>query len=718
MSFLWTLTASVENLLHNQFTPRRSFSRRVSIPYRQVFEQPQAETLESRTMMSAVDLTAREQLLLELINRARMDPGAEAARYEIDLNQGLNPGTISDTAKPALAPNQALLNAARSHSDDMLARDYFDHDSPEGTTPGSRASSAGYSNYNIVGENISWGGSTGQIDEDAHVYERHRRLFLSSGHRTNMLDDRHREVGTGVRYGLYTDDGTTYNASMVTELFGGKFYTDNFITGVAFTDATSGADNDDFYTIGEAFGGGTVRATNVASGAEYSDMVGTAGGYSLQVPDGTYNVTMTGPNGDVTYIVTNVVVNGENVKVDFETTTATVQEETRDPTQLGLVGFVNGNWWMADTEADGEYSNHVAASGPANTFQKVVQGDFNGDNIEDVAVWLNSGEWQVGISNGQGQFNFSAWTTWTHPAIKEVHVGDFNDDGRDDIIGLFKSGNRGRWWVATSTGQQFLNRHWGDYGNYDGINTVLAGNFDGLKGDDLAVVASSGVVWMVKTSNTRFQYLNSHRWTLSNGFEFAQVGNFNGDTRDDILAVFGTGRNRSIFVAKSLGPADGFYSSNWTNLTVTQSLDAVAVGDFDGDGRDNVATLLNGTKLWYGESDGRSFSMRFGMTWSQVGQGMDDLAVGDSNGDGLADIVARADNGYWYAAESTGSSFSNYPLVRWAPNASWGHVMIGSFLSPVNPPQAVAEAPTTGTFSSSEDEVFGDPALLDLLQNV
>ena len=33
-----------------------------------------------------------EQLVIELINRARANPAAEAARLGIDLNEGLQPG--------------------------------------------------------------------------------------------------------------------------------------------------------------------------------------------------------------------------------------------------------------------------------------------------------------------------------------------------------------------------------------------------------------------------------------------------------------------------------------------------------------------------------------------------------------------------------------------------------------------------------------------------
>ena len=69
--------------------------------------------------------TALEQMLLELINRARLDPAAEAARFGIDLNEGLAPNTISGVSKQPLAMNETLLSVARAHSQDMIDRDYF-----------------------------------------------------------------------------------------------------------------------------------------------------------------------------------------------------------------------------------------------------------------------------------------------------------------------------------------------------------------------------------------------------------------------------------------------------------------------------------------------------------------------------------------------------------------------------------------------------------------
>ncbi len=98
-----------------------------------------------------------DQYLLELVNRARLDPLAEAARYGIDLNQGLSSGTISAAAKQPLAGNTDLAQASEAHSEWMLAANTFSHYGPGGSTPGDRMGDAGYDFTGswTWGENIS-----------------------------------------------------------------------------------------------------------------------------------------------------------------------------------------------------------------------------------------------------------------------------------------------------------------------------------------------------------------------------------------------------------------------------------------------------------------------------------------------------------------------------------------------------------------------------------
>ena len=65
------------------------------------------DPLEIRLLLTAPTLTDSEQYMLELINRARANPAAEATRYGIGLNDDVLPAdTISTSPKQPLAPQQ------------------------------------------------------------------------------------------------------------------------------------------------------------------------------------------------------------------------------------------------------------------------------------------------------------------------------------------------------------------------------------------------------------------------------------------------------------------------------------------------------------------------------------------------------------------------------------------------------------------------------------
>lgn len=283
-------------------------------------------------MLAAAMMTDQEQLLLELVNRARANPEAEAARYGVALNQGLDPGTISSTAKQPLAPHQILINIAGLHSQDMLDRDYFSH-TTLGTSNGvvQRAVNAGYPTT-AVGENISWDGSTGAINQNQQVFDRHRALFLSPGHRQNLLHPPYIDAGMGVRYGVFTSGGTNFNAAMVTENFGIR-NVNPAITGVVYTDL----DGNNFYSIGEAVRSGTVSAVNSATGATYTENIGNSGSYSLNVPSGTYMVTAAFRLSNVDYFSNSTVqVSTSNVKADFQSGNASITSLTLSPETASL----------------------------------------------------------------------------------------------------------------------------------------------------------------------------------------------------------------------------------------------------------------------------------------------------------------------------------------------------------------------------------------------
>lgn len=116
---------------------------------------------------------------------------------------------------PSFCVHPALQRAARHHSEDMVKRDYFSHDTVGRNEDFSeRVEGFGYTNYSTLAENIAYGaGSEGSP-------RRIMRAWMhSEGHRRNILDPRLRQIGIGVFVGNWKGrEGT----SMYTADFGAK----------------------------------------------------------------------------------------------------------------------------------------------------------------------------------------------------------------------------------------------------------------------------------------------------------------------------------------------------------------------------------------------------------------------------------------------------------------------------------------------------------------
>jgi uncharacterized protein YkwD len=275
------------------------------------------EPLESRRLLSAAGPTAQEQYVLELINRGRADPTAEAARYHTDLNEGLAPGTISSDAKQPLAFNQALLDSADGHSQWMLQSQLFSHNGANGSTPDQRMAAAGYTLAPPFewAENIAWQSQVSPTSISTDTLDAiHQNLYvdtpeLDRGHRLNLMNPDLKEVGVGVELGPFIG----YNAVMQTEdyAYSGS---QSFLTGVAYSDTVAA---DHFYTVGEGLGGITVTAKRNSDGAVFSTTTWGSGGYSLALAPGTYTVTATGAALHGTVTDSNVVIGSQNVEADF-----------------------------------------------------------------------------------------------------------------------------------------------------------------------------------------------------------------------------------------------------------------------------------------------------------------------------------------------------------------------------------------------------------------
>jgi uncharacterized protein YkwD len=123
----------------------------------------------------STDVAAAEHATLCLLNEYRVSRGA--APLILDLRLG---------------------RAARAHAEDMVARGYFAHDTPEGLGPGERAAKQGFPSG--VGENIAY-------SSDVTPQSMFEQWRTSPGHDRNMLDRSYNVVGIGFALGMPRADG-------------------------------------------------------------------------------------------------------------------------------------------------------------------------------------------------------------------------------------------------------------------------------------------------------------------------------------------------------------------------------------------------------------------------------------------------------------------------------------------------------------------------------
>ncbi|MBK3637924.1 CAP domain-containing protein [Streptomyces sp. MBT97] len=91
-----------------------------------------------------------------------------------------------------LTEDPQLRRSAQGHSDDMAARDFFDHVNPDGADPGQRITAAGY-RWSTYGENIAKGQQTAESVMTSWMN--------SEGHRANILNCSFKNIGIGIHDG-------------------------------------------------------------------------------------------------------------------------------------------------------------------------------------------------------------------------------------------------------------------------------------------------------------------------------------------------------------------------------------------------------------------------------------------------------------------------------------------------------------------------------------
>ena len=290
---------------------------------------------------------------------------------------------------------------------------------------------------------------------------------------------------------------------------------------------------------------------------------------------------------------------------------------------------------------------------PVGNGQSIDIGDLNNDGRRDIVFSLANG---IGVFYQNTSGGLNPMVTYTSNRITsansyKVRIGDFNNDGLLDVVSIY-------WGLQSRDVEVFLQNEEGTldppivykvahYG-YDDLHSGDINN-DGLTD----IVVMSGQSWMQNSIGALIQDTNGMFGSLTyynpmpmyDGLLYYQsvqaiaIGDVNGDGLQDIVVAF-NGKNPYVKIGI-------FFQNNSGDLDPMISLDtydyplAVVISDINNDGRQDIVVShrMGGIGIYLQDSNGAllpEFRLYLPLNQNINPQG---LAVGDINGDGLKDII-------------------------------------------------------------------------------
>jgi uncharacterized repeat protein (TIGR01451 family) len=285
----------------------------------------------------------------------------------------------------------------------------------------------------------------------------------------------------------------------------------------------------------------------------------------------------------------------------------------------------------------------------------VLVSDLNGDGKMDfLTVNAIANTVSVFMGNGDGTFQARAdYTVGMQPAA--AVIADFNGDGKPDIAVANQSGG---------TISVLLNNGNGTFVAGAVIiiaspNNIVAADFDGDGKVDLAVIGAGNVSFFFGLGDGTFRQGTGGFYSCC--LSPLAVGDFNGDGRPDLAA--GT----YVYLNNGAGTFGGGVG--------LEQASAWAVGDLNRDGKSDLAGPYGGLETILGNGDG-TFKPPFSYI---AGLYPDSLALADTNGDGKLDAVVSNSGSNTISVLLGNGDGTLQPAVSYTVGNSPRSVAVGDF---------------------------------------
>ncbi|MFI2643360.1 FG-GAP-like repeat-containing protein [Streptomyces sp. NPDC018610] len=217
-------------------------------------------------------------------------------------------------------------------------------------------------------------------------------------------------------------------------------------------------------------------------------------------------------------------------------------------------------------------------------------GDMNGDGRADVLARDKVG--RLWLASGAGTGKLIGSGGWNAMNALTRH-GDFSRDGREDLIA--REASTGKLWLypGTSTGALGARKLIGT-GGWNAMREISAvGDLTGDgRADLIAAEKSTGKLWLYPGTSTGAlgarKLIGTGGWNGMNAL--TGVGDMNGDGRPDLYAREASTGKLWLYPgrASALGARVLVGNGGWNSMA-----QLIAVGDFSGDGRPDLAAVTN-----------------------------------------------------------------------------------------------------------------------------
>ena len=347
---------------------------------------------------------------------------------------------------------------------------------------------------------------------------------------------------------------------------------------------------------------------------------------------------------------------------------------------FGAGGFLNGTQFGTGSDVTKPLVC-VANTGETEPFPETMAGL--------VSVANNAGSTALAVYPSSGTALFSPWTQWSTAggwdSSQRSLSGDFDGDGKTDVATVWNDNNTNSFAMRRSTGASFTVSTWlANSGGWSPATIWLSGDFTGGGRTDIAGVWNNGgntsiAVW----ASTGAGFAAPTQWLTNAGWDSTAqwlTGDFDHDGRDDIATIWNDAGYNTFAMRRSTGAS--FTVGTWLARNgLWASSTKWLAGDFTGDQYTDIASVAysggnTSVAMW------RSFATGFapGVTWSTTA-GWDPYSKwvsGDFDADGRCDIATIWQNGSLSTIalrRNMGGSFSASTWLAdgglWSSSTAW-----------------------------------------------